>query len=80
MGCSVVPDTLPPAGFTAVTIPAGHYRVFSVAKGRQDLVGNVWQSIWDIPFSEKQQWRFNCEFERYRESGEIDIFIGVNNP
>lgn len=76
IGCSVTSDTIPPEGFVAVTIPSGFYRVFPVEKGRQDKVGEAWQAIWAIPDSEKKKWRFTCEFERYRSSGEIDIFIG----
>ncbi len=77
IGCEVAANTLPPAGFTAVTIPAGHYRVFPVEKGRQDKVGEAWQAIWALPASDKKTWTFTCEFERYRATGEIDIFIGT---
>jgi predicted transcriptional regulator YdeE len=79
IGCNVPDNTIPPTGFTKITIPEGYYRVFSVENGRQDKVGAAWQSIWAIPDSEKSNWRFHCEFERYRSSGEIDIFIGLNN-
>lgn len=79
LGCQVKPNTPAPAEFTAVAIPSGAYRVFPVEKGRPDKVGEIWQSIWAIPQSEKTDWRFSCEFERYQASGEIDIFIGVNH-
>lgn len=80
IGCSVKPNTTAPAGFTTVTIPSGHYRVFPVKQGRPDKVGEAWQAIWAIPETEKKNWLFNCEFERYQTSGEIDIFIGVKSP
>lgn len=79
LGCQVKPNTEVPVGFTQVLIPADFYRVFPVESGRPDKVGEVWQAIWVIPDSEKRNWRFSCEFERYRASGEIDIFIGVNH-
>jgi predicted transcriptional regulator YdeE len=77
IGCAVKRNTEPPKGFSAVTIPSGQYRVFSVEGGRPDKVGLAWQDIWAIPENQKQNWRFSCEFERYRTSGEIDIFIGI---
>lgn len=70
-GCTSIP-----AGLVSVTIPSGHYRVFTVPGGRADKVGETWQSIWAIPNDEKTNWSFCCEFEHYKESGEIDIFIG----
>lgn len=77
IGYNVDFDAKPLPGLTAVTIPAGDYRIFSVEHNRQDQVGAAWQAIWAIPNSEKQGWSFTCEFERYRASGEIDIFIGL---
>lgn len=79
LGYSVKSNSIPPKGFTAVTIPEGNYRIFPVEAGRQDKVGEVWQSIWSLPDGEKSNWTFTCEFERYRDSGEIDIFIGLDN-
>lgn len=81
IGCSVDANSnlVLPHGFTRVTIPAGCYRVFPVEKGRHDNVGEVWQSIWAISDNEKLDWKFSCEFERYRTTGEIDIFIGIKN-
>lgn len=76
IGCSVKPETILEPGFTKVTIPAGNYRVFPVEKGRQDKVGDAWREIWAIPQSEKNTWKFKCEFEHYQASGEIDIYIG----
>lgn len=78
IGSSVRPEAIPEIGFTKVIIPSGYYRVFPVEKGRPDKVGEAWQTIWAIPESEKHQWTFKCEFECYRASNEIDIFIGVN--
>src|SRR3989338_11651695 len=75
IGCQVKSGTKPPKGFTDVTIPASNYRVFPVEKGRADQVGEAWQAIWAIPSSEKKNWSFHCEFERYKSTGEIDIFI-----
>jgi predicted transcriptional regulator YdeE len=77
IGCSVPANTMVPKGYASVIIPAGNYRVFPVEKNRSDKVGEAWQEIWALPASEKQDWSFNCEFERYCSSGEIDIYIGT---
>ena len=79
IGCDVKPKTEPPLGYTTVMIPSGYYRIFSVEQGRADKIGTAWQSIWSIPVNEKHNWSFSCEFERYRASGEIDIFIGTKS-
>ena len=77
IGCRVTNHNKPPNGFDSVIIPAGKYRVFTVEPGRFDKVGDAWKNIWAIPENEKKNWSFNCEFERYQSSGEIDIFIGL---
>lgn len=77
IGCKVSPDTIPQGEYTKIKIPAGNYLEFPVEKGRPDKVGEVWQSIWAIPDKDKQNWRFSCEFECYRSSGEISIFTGI---
>lgn len=79
IGCEVTDNAIIPDGFVSATIPAGNYRHFSVENGSPDKVGETWQKIWNIPANEKKSWRFQCEYECYRSSGEIDIFIGVNN-
>ena len=76
LGCAVKSDATAPTGFTKATIPSGSYRCFPVEKARPDKVGEAWQQIWVLPASEKQNWLFKCDFERYLSSGEIDIFIG----
>lgn len=77
IGSAVTQNTIPPDKFTTVMIPSGDYRVFPVEKNRSDKVGDAWLEIWEIPASEKQNWSFVCEFECYKKTGEIDIFIGL---
>lgn len=77
IGCSVSTNTQIPNGYQKIIIPVGNYRQFPVEKGRPDKVGAAWQAIWSIPEKEKSNWLFSCEFERYRTTGEIDIFIGL---
>lgn len=77
IGCAVKTGTKNSEGFAKVKIPTGQYRIFPVPKSRPDKVGEVWQDIWAIPDSEKKNWRFECEFERYHPSGDIDIYIGL---
>lgn len=79
IGCAVAPDTVSLENFTKIIIPSGNYRDFPVPAGGVEKVGETWQAIWALPQSEKQNWSFRCEFERYRANGEIEIFIGMKN-
>ena len=79
IGYNVGSDLEPPPGLTAVVIPSGNYRTFSVECNKPNNVGAAWQAIWAISESEKRTWSFTCEFEWYQASGEIDIFIGLKS-
>ena len=65
-------DSLPNE-FVSTIIPSGRYQVFETEK--PEKVGEKWQEIWGHTF-EKQR-TFYAEFEHYKASGEIDIYIGV---
>lgn len=76
IGHAVPGDTpdLPPEGLTHVVAPASSRAVFPVEKGRFDLIGPTWQSIWqrtDLPKTTL------ADYEHYRPDGTINIHIGV---
>lgn len=75
IGCPVAQNTVIPDGYKLIKIPAGNYLEFPVEKNRNDKVGEAWQKIWSI--QDKQNWLFNCEFERYSANGDICILIGI---
>jgi predicted transcriptional regulator YdeE len=63
-----------PAGLVGTTIPACKRLVFDVEKGRMDMVGRKWVEIWNYNEHRKS---YVSDYERYKESGEIAIFVGV---
>jgi len=72
-------DTIP-TGFVSTTIPHSDYVKFDVeSKNPQkskNEVGEKWLEIWNHSFEHNRS--FTCEFEQYKPSGDIAIFIGVN--
>ena len=69
---------LPPEGLTHVVAPASTRAVFPVEKGRFDLVGAEWQTIWQRTDLKKTTL---ADYERYQPDGSIDIHIGLTpNP
>lgn len=63
-----------PAGFVTTTMPASRRAVFSVEAGHPEKVGEKWIKIWKRNDLKKT---FISEYERYSESGEIDIYVGI---
>ncbi|WP_089723716.1 GyrI-like domain-containing protein [Candidatus Thiosymbion oneisti] len=59
---------------SAVEIPASNYRRFDVEKGRPEKVFEKWQEIWRMNDLNKS---YQCDYERYRSSGEISIHVGT---
>ncbi len=76
IGAAVDPAAPVPAGLVSVAVPASARMVFAVEPGRTDRVASMWQTIWD--FHERTK-TFIADYERYRPSGEIDIFIGIES-
>jgi predicted transcriptional regulator YdeE len=68
---------LPPEGLTHVVAPASSRAVFPVEKGRFDLVGAEWQTIWQRTDLKKTTL---ADYERYQPDGSIDIHIGLTPP
>jgi len=66
-------DQVPPK-FVSTVIPKSKRRVFKVATGHPEKVGEKWQEIWGVADIKKT---FVSDYERYKESGEIDIFVGI---
>jgi predicted transcriptional regulator YdeE len=63
-----------PTGLVSAVIPPSKRRVFEVEKGQPQKVGEKWQEIWALGDQGKT---FVCDFERYLESGEIEIHVGI---
>jgi len=79
IGAAVAPDAPVPAGMVRVVVPASSRAVFGVEKGRFDLVGACWQTIWQRNDLAKT---FIAEYEQYRANGDITVSIGLSaaNP
>ena len=67
------------AGMVRVVVPASPRAVFAVEKGRFDLVGAAWQTIWQRSDLAKT---FIAEYEQYHANGDITVSIGLSatNP
>ena len=66
-------DNVPPQ-FVSAVIPPARRLVFNVETNHPEKVASKWQEIWTHNEYKKT---FICEYERYKESGEIDIFVGI---
>ena len=75
IGAAVAPGTPVPAGMVRVVVPASQRAVFGVEKGRFDLVGAAWQTIWQSGDLAKT---FIAEYEQYHANGDITISIGLD--
>jgi predicted transcriptional regulator YdeE len=64
-----------PEQFVLTAIPKSSYQVFEVATGHPERVGGKWQEIWEHSFKNKRT--FVSDYELYRASGEIEIYIGI---
>jgi predicted transcriptional regulator YdeE len=76
IGASVELTQSVPDGFVSTVVPNSTYQVFNVETGHPEKVGNKWQEIWKHKFNKKRT--FLSEYEHYKESGEINIYIGVH--
>jgi predicted transcriptional regulator YdeE len=65
-----------PTQFVSTVIPKSKYQIFPVKAGHPEKVGEKWQEIWGLTFEQTRT--FKTEFELYKETGEIEIFIGIN--
>ncbi len=75
LGAAVAPDAPVPAGMVRVVVPASQRAVFGVEKGRFDLVGAAWKTIWQRSDLAKT---FIAEFEQYHANGDITVSIGLS--
>ena len=74
IGAAVAPDAPVPVGMVRVVVPASPRAVFGVEKGRFDLVGAAWQTIWQRHDLAKT---FIAEYEQYHANGDITVSIGL---
>jgi len=79
LGCKVATLTRVPDGFTAVTIPAGTYRHYTVRGALLESVGKAWMQIWETASARK----FTADYDVYGtgaqnpEDAEMDIYVAV---
>jgi predicted transcriptional regulator YdeE len=62
-----------PEQFVSTTIPASKRVVFEVEAKHPEKVGEKWMEIWKTELPKT----FTSDYELYKESGEIEIHIGV---
>lgn len=74
IGARVNDASRTPAGLANATLPASRCAVFAVDRGHPERVGERWRDIWACTDIVKT---FQCDHERYKANGEIDIFIGI---
>jgi predicted transcriptional regulator YdeE len=67
-------DQIPEQCVSSV-IPKSSYQIFEVAAGHPEKVGEKWQEIWGHTFTNKRT--FISDYELYRKSGEIEIYVGI---
>lgn len=63
-----------PEAFVSTTIPKSKRRVYPVEKGHPEKVGEKWQEIWKATDIYKT---YVADYERYKENGEIAVFVGI---
>lgn len=66
------------AGLSAVKIPSGHYLIFQGKGQMPQAVIEAWKHVWAYFSIESRYQRcFMTDFEEYKNSDEVAIFIGV---
>ncbi len=64
--------------FASVIIPKGNYLVFQGTGPMPSIVVETWQHIWDyFETDSTYQRNFIGDFEAYRSSDSVDIYIGI---
>ena len=74
IGAEVSPSARVPDGLSSTVIPASKRVVFDVAAGHPEKVGEKWMEIWQLDSFDKA---YISDYERYKESGEIEIHVGA---
>lgn len=64
-----------PEALASTVVNAAKRRVFEVPAGQPHKVGEKWQEIWSLSDHKKT---FIADYECYRESGEIEILVGIS--
>lgn len=73
IGMEIDAEADSPKGLHSIETPSSRYHVFEVEAGKPEKVFDTWMEIWsknDLNNS------YKCDFEEYRASGEIAIYIG----
>jgi predicted transcriptional regulator YdeE len=69
----------PPEGMVGITIPAGHYLVFTARGELPDAVILAWKQVWSYFSSTNTAYRrtYKTDFELYKQQNEVDLYIAV---
>jgi predicted transcriptional regulator YdeE len=69
-----------PAGMVVRNVPTGRYAVFTSEAGpAPKVVPEAWKRIWAEPRTAQYTRSFRADFEKYREDGRVEIYIGVKD-
>ena len=72
LGCEVPREMPVPEGFLSITISAEKRRIFPIETGHPEKVWEKWVEIWKDDSFVKN---YICDYEEYKENGEIAIYI-----
>ena len=82
IGCPVNSMDDIPEEFVSTIIPESNYAIFESETGVPEKIGVTWQKIWKLSEEDKQfdvKRTYISEFEQYKPSGEISIYIGLKD-
>jgi len=69
-----------PAGMVVRNVPTGRYAVFTAEPGPPaKVVYETWKRIWAEPRTAQYTRSYRADFEKYREDGRVEIYIGVKD-
>lgn len=75
---SAIPEI--PAGMAVRNVPTGRYAVFTSDAGpAAKVVPETWKRIWAEPRTAQYTRNYRADFEKYREDGRVEIYIGVKD-
>lgn len=63
-----------PTGMNTIEIPSSRYHIFDVEAGKPEKVIDTWMDIWS---NNNLNNSYKCDFEEYKASGKIAIYIGT---
>lgn len=63
---------------TVRNVPTGRYALFTSEAGpAAKVVYETWKRIWAEPPTEEYTRNYWADFEKYRDDGRVEIYVGV---